>query len=209
MCDSKFVFDLLTSVGTLAVAIVAIWGERVRSLLAPPKLKIYLHTPRGSKTNLTISGANNPGGGTPAMYYHLKVVNLRPWITVSNCRVLLKAITRRRPDGSFLEVPMPVPAQYVWANEGDTQQRVTVTKESVLDFGRLVEGADSFNPMLYVYANNLQASVPKGEAVRYYLEIDASNFVSPRQQIFEVAWDGQWDSEPEKMQHHLTIQEII
>jgi len=59
-----------------------------------------------------------------------------------------------------------------------------------------------------VYANNLNAAVAKNEAVRYHLQIDASNFVSPCEQVFEVAWDGDWSFEPEAMQHHFTIREL-
>lgn len=208
MSDAKTVIDVFTAVGTVTVAIMAIWGERVRAWLAPPKLRIELHTPSGSPTRLTIPGTLTPGGGIRSMYYHLKVVNQRSWLTANNCRVLLKAISRRGPDGSFLKVHMPVPAQFVWANEGDTTSRVSVTKESILDFGSLSEGATAFMPLLHVYANNLNAAVAKNEAVRYHLEIDASNFVSPRHQTFEVAWDGGWSFEPEQMQHHLTVREI-
>jgi hypothetical protein len=182
--------------------------EKIRAILAPPKLIIQSHTFRGSPTLLVPHGAIDPSGGTRAMYYHLKVANLRPWLTAKDCRVLLKGIARRRPDGSFLPVHMPVPLQFVWANEGDTPQRVVVTKESVLAFGLLSEHATRFEPQLYIYATNLDCFVAKGEAVRYLLEIDASNLISKRQQIFEVAWDGQWYFEPEQMEQHLTVREV-
>ena len=204
----KIIVDVLTAVGTIAVAIVAIWGEKVRALLSPPKLVIRLHTPRGSPTTLTVSGVVDPSGGTRVMYYHLKVVNVRPWIAVHNCRVLLKGIGRRRPDGSFHPIHFPVPLQFIWPNEGDAPARVVVTKESILDFGRIAENSNQFYPLLYVYANNFDGFVRKGETIRYSLEIDASNFVSERPQIFEVAWDGVWCFESENMEQHLTIKEV-
>ena len=208
MADVKPFLEIATAVATVAVAIIAIWGEKVRAWLAPPKLKVEIHTPRGSPTRLTMAGAVDPSGGVRTMYYHLRVVNLRPWLTVQNCRVLLKAVSRRRPDGSFLQVHMPVPAQFVWSNEGDTPQRVVVTRSSVLDFGYLSEGDASFVPCLHVYANNSNFAVGKGEAVRYQLDLDASNLPSRHAQTFEVSWDGEWDFEPEKMQQHLVIREV-
>lgn len=208
MSTAKLVIDSLVAIGTLAVAVMAIWGEKVRSWLAPPKLAIRPHILRGTPTRLTMEGAVNVGGGRRVMYYHLKVVNLRPWLSVHNCRVLLKDLSRRGPDGRFHAVPMPVPLQFVWANEGDTPQRVTVTKENIFDLGRLLEGAERFEPLLYLYSNDFQGFVEKGQAVHYHLEIDASNFVSPKQQVFEVAWDGEWFYEPENMEHHLRISEI-
>jgi hypothetical protein len=32
--------------------------------------------------------------------------------------------------------------------------------------------------------------------------------VSPRPQVFEVAWDGEWDFDPEKMEQHFRISEV-
>ena len=208
MPDMKPLIEIATAIGTVAVAIMAIWGEKVRAWLSPPKLKIEIHTPRGSPTRHTLAGAIDPSGGVRTMYYYLRVVNLRPWLTAQNCRVLLKAVSRRRPDGSFLQVHMPVPAQLIWSNEGDTPQRVVVTRTAVLDFGYLSEGAQSFLPLLYVYANNANFAVAKGEAVRYQVEIDASNLPLRHAQTFEVSWDGEWDFEPEKMQHHLVVREV-
>ncbi len=201
MSTTSLVIEGLVAAGTLAVAVMAIWGEKVRSWLAPPKLLIQPHTLRGDPTLLT-------PGALRIMYYHLKVVNLRPYLTVQNCRVLLKGLSRRGPDGNFHAVPMAVPLQFVWAPAEVSPSQVTITKEQVLDFGRIVEGNNRFEPVLYAYANNFQGFVQAGEAVRYFLEVDASNFVSPRPQVFEVAWDGEWHFESENMEHHLRIAEI-
>jgi hypothetical protein len=204
----KITLDGMVAIGTLAVAIVAIWGEKIRSWVAPPKLEIRLRTKRGAPTRLTHQDAFNPGGGIPAMYYHMKVVNCRPWLPATNCRVMLVGISRRGPDGRFHETSMPVPVQIQWANEGDAPRRVTITKQSVLDFGRISEVDTRFLPLLYVYPNDFRGSVEKDQAVRYFLEIDATNFVSPRPQVFEVAWDGEWDFDPEKMEQHFRISEV-
>jgi hypothetical protein len=209
MSTAVTVIQAVAAVGTLAVAVMAIWGERVRSWLTPPKLVIQPYTLRGDPTFLTYDTAGGTGVGQRAMYYHLKVVNIRPWLTVHNCRVLLKALSRRGPDGQFHPVPMAVPLQFIWAPSEDTPSEITITNEHVLDFGRLVEGGDRFAPMLRWYANNFEGLVRKNEAVRYYLEINASNFVSRRYYVFEVACDGEWHFEPEKMQQHLRIREIV
>lgn len=208
MSTAALVINGLVAFGTIAVAVVAIWGERIRSLLAPPSLEIRPHTLRGDPTRLTSPNVVIPGGGIRVMYYHLKVVNLRPWLTVHNCRCLLKGISRRGPDGRFHPVPMAVPLQYKWAPAEAMPQQLTITKEQVLDFGCVRESAEAFEPLLYWRPNNFQGFVGKGDAVRYYLEVDASNFASPRPRIFEVAWDGQWFSEPEKMEQHLRISEV-
>jgi hypothetical protein len=136
-------------------------------------------------------------------------VNLRPWLNVQNCRVLLTGIVRRGPDHQFHEIPFPVPSPFIWSGEEHSSETRTITKMPViLDFGRLVEGSSRFEPRLRHAPNNFDGFVAKGEAMRYELEIDASNFTSPRPQVFEVAWDGEWNAEPEQMERHLRITEI-
>ena len=103
---------------------------------------------------------------------------------------------------------MSVPNQFVWAPAEITPPVVTLVKEQILDLGFITETEDKFIPTLYSFSNNFQGFVHKAEAVRYHLEIEATNFSSPRYQVFEVAWDGAWDFEPEKMQEHLRITEI-
>jgi hypothetical protein len=205
MNSSNIFIEALGAVGTLLVAAAAIWGAWLRSMLAPAKLIIEPHNLRGDPT---VFGDPKSGQSTRVMFFHLKVVNKRPWLNVDNCRVLLKGLSRRGPDGGFYPIPMSIPIQFVWAPAEITPPVVTVIKEQILDLGYLTEKEDKFIPRLFTYPNNFQGFVRKDEAVRYSMEIEATNFASPRFQVFEVAWDGSWDYEPEKMQQHLRIKEI-
>jgi hypothetical protein len=204
---TKTIIALFTAVGTVAVAILAIWGERIRSILAPPLLVLEPHNLTGDPTEFR--NPNTPGQpGMRVLFYHLKVVNRRPWLPVENCSVFLRGFSRRGPDGIFHSVDMPVPLQFVWAPAEVTPSVITVTKEHVLDFGHIIEGKGQFTPVLYSYANNFQGVVRKDEALRYQLDIRGSNFSSRRYQVFEVAWDGVWGYFPSEMQQHLRIREI-
>ena len=201
---AEFVFDGLVAFGTIAVAVLAIWGPWIRSILAPAKLKLILHTPRGNPT----VGKLVDGKDIRLMYFHLKVVNQRPWLPAENCRVLLKSLTRRGPDGLFHPVSMAVPLQFVWAPSEITPPVITISKEQVLDFGRISEGENRFVPQLYSYSNNFQGFVGSNDVVRFHLEIDATNYSPSKYQVFEVAWDGQWNFESEQMAQHLRIREV-
>lgn len=192
--------QLLIAIGTLAVAIMAIWGDYIRSRLAPPKLKIQPYNLRGTVTQFT--------NGPRVIYYHLKLVNLRPWMSAKNCRVLLRAVYRRGPDHQFSQIPLPVPPQFVWAPASFTPAVVTVTKEQIFDFGSLIEGDSQFKPVLYFYPNNFQGFVAANEAVRYSLEVVAEGYNSNRYQVFEIAWDGTWSDDLDQMSRSLTIREI-
>jgi hypothetical protein len=199
------IINIFVAIGTLAVAVLAIWGERIRAVLAPPLLLLEPHNLTGDPTELR-DGTQRPG--IKALYYHLKVVNKRPWLPVSNCAVYLKGITRRGPDGLFHPVHMPVPLQFVWAPAETMPPVITVTGEHVLDLGRIIENSPQFQPMLYSYTNNFQGFVGRNEAIRYQLAIRGSNFTSKRYQAFEVAWDGKWSYVPAEMSQHLRIREI-
>ena len=73
----KIVITSLSAIGTLLVAIVAIWGDWVRAKLAPPKLTIEKHNFKGSLTNFS--------SGQKVIFYHLKVINHRYWFSSRNC----------------------------------------------------------------------------------------------------------------------------
>jgi hypothetical protein len=206
MPGSSILIDALAAVGTIIVAAAAIWGDWLRSRLAPAKLTIEPHNLRGDPTEFR--NPNDPQTVTRVMFFHLKVVNQRPWLTVKNCRVLLKGISRRGPDGVFYPVPMSIPVQFVWAPAEMTPPVVTLVKEQILDLGFIKENEKKFIPRLWSTPYNFQGFVSKDEAVRYHMEIEATNFTSPRYQVFEVAWDGTWEYEPEKMRQHLRIKEI-
>ncbi len=202
----SILIDALVAVGTLMVAVAAIWGDWLRSWLTPLKLIIDVHNLRGEPTMfIDPTGAQS---GTRVMFFHLKVVNQRSWLNVTNCRVLLKGLSRRGPDNMFYSVPISVPMQFVWAPAEITPPIATLIKEQIFDLGFISETEDKFVPRLYWYSNNFQGFVRKNEAVRYFLEIEATNFKSPRYQVFEVAWDGNWNYEPDKMQQHIRIKEI-
>jgi hypothetical protein len=194
------VIQALIAIGTLAVAVIAIWGDWLRSKLLPLKLSIVPHNLRGIVTTFT--------DGPQVIYYYLKVANQSHWRAAENCRVMLCSIARRAPNGEFRDIPMSVPMQYVWSPARLTPPLVNVSKEWYIDFGRLTEGGPHFEPTLYWYPNNFQGYVRKDEAVRYCLQVLADGFVSERYHVFEVAWNGEWDDNLDNMAQNLTIREI-
>jgi hypothetical protein len=68
----KLVMDALVAIGTLAVAAVAVWGEKIRAWLAPPRLVLRPHTLRGAPALLKLTGVIMPSGGMRGTYYHLR-----------------------------------------------------------------------------------------------------------------------------------------
>lgn len=194
------VINGLIALGTIAVAVLAIWGDSVRARVAGPKLSLVPHNLRGSLVPLT--------NGPRAIFYHLTVLNGRSAVSATNCRVLLKKIWRRVPSGSFQEINLPVPLTYVWAPSEITPPYVNLRHDHVLDFGIVCEGQDFFRPVLLSYTNNFQGLVRANDVIRFGLEIVSDNFVSPRLQVFQVAWNGQWSDNLDVMAQNLQIAEV-
>ena len=189
------------AIGTVAVAILAIWGDPIRATVAGPKLKLFPHNNlRGSVVPLS--------NGILSIYYHLKVVNERSSVSAANCRVLLKKIWRKAQNGDFLEVNLAVPVIYIWAPSEITPPYITLRNEHVLDFGRVNQGDNRFFPLLLSCTNNFEGFVRPNDAVRFGLEIVSDNFMSKQLQIFEVAWNGQWNDNLDTMGQNLQIREI-
>jgi hypothetical protein len=210
--DSKNSFDravaLIAAFASFTVAFVAIWGNWIRSKLAPAKLVIELHNAEGDLTHFTDPTGKPVPPPNRVYYYHLKVVNTRPWHSPQNCCVLLKDIQKRGPDGKFYPIRFPVPRQFIWAPAELAPRLVPVQKEQVLDFGRVNEANPRFEPLLYSYSNNFEGFVGSNEAVRYFLEIVSDGYTSHQTQVFEVAFNGNWSPDRLKMQENLKICEV-
>ena len=71
----KSALDLITQVfvaiGTIVVCILAVWGDKVCSYIASPKLQFELHNSKGDLTSRQ--------NGRRTIYYHLKIRNKRHW----------------------------------------------------------------------------------------------------------------------------------
>ena len=201
---AMIIIQALIALGTIAVAVMAIWGAPIRATLLPPKVRISSCSREKILTRFS-GGANY---GPRVIYYHLQAENLRRWVPVKECRILLRQIAKRGPDGSFRQLPMNVPHQFVWSPSQFTPSEVTLTGGRTFDFGHLTEGEDRWAPVLYWYPNNFEGHVGKNEAVRYSLEISGVGCVQKRYQVFEVAWDGEWTENMDDMERHLVINEI-
>ena len=198
--DHQAIATYLSAFATLLVAILAIWGDWFRAKLAPPKLRIEPHNLRGHVTQFT--------DGSRAIFYHLKVVNLRRWFVVKNCRVQLVAMYQRGPDGQFRRGMLPFPIQLTWAPAETSPLFETITHDRIFDIGFLIENdVTGFQPRIITTPHNFQGYVGAGGACRYSLQVVADNYVSPIQ-AFEVSWNGTWSDNLDNMTNSLVISEV-
>ncbi len=189
------------AVGTILVAIAAIWGDRLTSWLNPTRARIEPHNIKGRKEV-------DAGWGGQIVRYHLKVANKTRWKTLHNCRVLLTEVHRKDSNGKFQRDPLPVPRRFIWAPADLSPIAVTLSKDQIFDFGALSLSEAKFRPCLYPQGGELHAEVERDEVVRYRLEVVADNFQHRGTQLFEVAFDGTCSDDLDELSRHLVIREI-
>jgi hypothetical protein len=192
--------QVFIAIGTVLVAILAIWGEKLRNWIAAPKLLFKLHNARGDLTSLT--------NGQQVIYYHIKLQNDRQWAPAKRVRVLCVAISKRASDGSFVKQPLIIPLQLPWAFPSFHELLPTIRKDDICDLGSLEQNATQFKLSLYFYPNNFRGIISANEAMIVSLIASADNFTSKSPYNLEISWDGNWSSDLDEMHRHLVIKEV-
>ena len=194
------IFTALTAIGTLAVAVTAIWGDWLRSRLVAPHVEIQVHNPPATLTRFS--------DGRRVIYYHLKAINKRSWAVARNCRVILTTIYLRNAGQDFQPARIPVPPQFVWAPAELTPIVIDLSGEHVIDFGRIPEDASHFEPVLYSYAHDFKGLLRPNQAIRYELQAFSGGSPLGPSVIYEVEWNGQWSENLDMMRQYLSITSI-
>lgn len=190
---------VFTAIGTVAVAIMAIWGNWVRARLAGPQITLALRDARGD--------VNPRNDGTREIYYHVVVRNRRRWSPAEAVRVLVVGLAKRRPDGSYFAEPLVVPLQLTWAFPTFHELFPTIADSDTCDFGAVDERSGRFRLSTYITPNNFRGYITAGEAMRVTLVASAHNGNS-EPLVLEVSWDGRWSAELDEMQRHLVIKPV-
>ena len=181
------------------VAILAIWGDKVRSRLAGPQIELSLRAGQGD--------LNFRADGTRALYHHIVVRNRRSWSPAKEVRLLIVGLAKRGPDGTFFPELLVAPLQLTWAFPGVHEQLPTVAVTDTCDLGVLDEHGAQFRLTPYIIPNNFRGSVSAGEAIRVQVVASGSNFSSRKPLNIEVSWDGNWTDLGE-MHRHLVVKEV-
>ena len=191
---------VFTAIGTISVAILAIWGNFFRYKFAGPQLELSLNNPHGDQTRR----ANQ----TLTYIFHLKVRNRRQWSPAKGVRTQLERIARRRPDGSFLAEPLVYPLPFSWTPMELREFERTVTETETCDYGFLDQSADRFMLSTFIKPNNFQGYVRHDEAIRVHIVALGQDGSSSKPLFLEVAWDGVWTADKEALQKHLVVKAI-
>lgn len=185
------------AVGTLLLAVIAIWGDWIRHRLLGPKLTINLLDNEGTLTYIT--------DGTPGRYYKLKVSNSRKWSPAINVRVILKKILKPAADGTLAPQVLSGPMQLTWM--WLLPQYPTIGPEEICTFGNLIKG-QNFILSPYVKPNNFVGFITPNQNMLIEVQAVADN-VESRSLYIEISWDGKWSEDTKQMQQHLVVKETM
>ncbi len=79
--------QVFIAIGTTVVCILAVWGDKIRSYIAGPRLRFELHNPRG---DLALRR-----DGRRTIYYHVKIKNERHWAAARRVHILCNSISKK------------------------------------------------------------------------------------------------------------------
>lgn len=197
----QLILDIMVAVGTVAVAILAIWGEWFRDKLVAPKLVLELRDTKGHLTSQQ--------DGQKVIYYHLVVKNQRKWAVASGVQVMLESVWLRSADGTFKAETLASELPLAWTFPQFSPLAPNISDKRNCDLGHLAESENVFKPELYFVPNNFRGFVTPNHAIRYGLRVKAENFSSVMTTVIEVSWDGYWSSDMAEMERHLVVKEIV
>jgi hypothetical protein len=186
------------AVGTLILAIIAIWGDRIRSSWCGPKLKVSLLNPMGELNPLN--------DGRQCRNYHLKVTNNRKGTPAHNVQVFLK-IFRSAADGTLVDRSFSGPLQLTWQFPEYHPQLLLIGPDRLCDLGRIIRG-NPFELMLYFTPNNFTKYVEANQKIQVEVVAVADNGESEPTRI-EIAWDGNWSDDTVEMSRNLVVKEVV
>ena len=194
----NLVIQAAVAVGTLLLAFIAIWGDRIRSRYLGPKLKVSLLNPWGELNPLN--------DGRQCRNYHLKVTNNRQGTPAHNTQVLLMKIFRSAANGALVDKSFSGPLQLTWQFPQYHPQLLSIGPGRLCDLGRMIYGSP-FELMLYFTPNNFTKDVEANQKIQVEVVAVADNGESEPTRI-EIAWDGKWSDDTIEMSRHLVVKEV-
>jgi hypothetical protein len=200
----------VTALATTLVAVLAIWGEKIRHWFFQPSLRLSLKNPQGELTTIQL-GWRDPETGEirsqseQARLYHVRVSNPRHrWLPIKGVMVHLLQVQELGPDGIFQGKWIgDVPLRFRHFEVMPAQR--TIGSEADADLCMIVR--DRFELLLLVQPNNLDSR--RYGTMRMRVVLQARGIEADSNQLtLDIAWNGKWHDGAIEMGSNLTIKEV-
>jgi hypothetical protein len=209
----------MAAVGTLAVAILAIFGQRVRSWIIRPRIRLSVGEGAPFVEKFEEEDASVAGGKRTIYHVRLEVANSGREIA-RNCTILCNTLHRQRAGGAgFYELKKFVPKQFFWTSR---EQRLDVAPKipSYVNIAEISEPSTSVKgtggPAAAVQTECLQILIEAEGVKGRFFRVEngkvvlpailyADNLPRPIKHFVEISWNGTCvkDFSPEKFQVRL------
>lgn len=186
--------------GTLFLAFVALFGDKVRARFFPPKLVLTIKSNEGEMTQLTDAQGRVVDD---TRYYYVLVSNQRRWSPAEETQVFLTRLETPGPSEDlqilwFGEIPIR------WRNQEFVPPLRTVGPNIDCDFCRVEKNGKRLALLPLVPANNLP-TIWQGPCT-FVATLQARSSVRDSEMLrVMVAWDGGWKDGVEEMKKHLVV----
>jgi len=191
---------LLTGIGTILLALVAVWGDLIRYWLAGAQLNVRLNDSCGN--------FGERGDKKKACYFHVIVRNRRLWSPARDVRVRIEQLKMRQPDDNYIPVSLVYALPLWWTPKELQDIQRTIATQETCDLGNLVEGEDRFRLATAYSPLNVQNYVKAGEAIRVRIVASGQNVTSSAPLSLEIAWDGKFPTSKDDVPKHLVVKQV-
>ena len=198
--------------GTFSAAAVALFIDKWRPEISPPRLEIRIRQVRGHpgiqrsiEPLATRPGQAIIGGPIPSRWYHLRVRNgNRRVATVHGVRVVLCEIWEWREEQAWSkiwdeEVPMH------WMHKEGTER--TVGAHADADFCWAMSGEDCVHLETRIAPFSMQRDIPVNKRTCVVMRA-RGNEVDSERLCVEIFWDGKFDQDEARMAEHFRVRPI-
>jgi len=177
------------------LAILAIWGDRVRHWCTPPKLKVSLRS-RATKVEVISEQKTR--------YLHLVVSNSNPWNHATGVKVFVTKI--ERTDAGSIDVYDTGSIPLKWQFSAYGMNPTSFGPPRICNLGCLVEGGVFQLATEFVPAS-CKTSIVAGVTMTVHIKAIADNVESPAL-ILKLSWDGTWSDDDAVMSTSFSVDVI-
>jgi hypothetical protein len=197
----------LGTLATFLAVLVALFGERWRHRMSPPRLKLELSSREGMLAELHgLDRASNEATprSTRGLWFHMRASNETRWKPVTGVHIFLRSIEAPDSSGEF-QLIWEGNTALGWRHEPDKKPK-TIGPPVESDLCHILK-----DPLQVRLSPIISGQVPDTftKSFKFILTLQARGIEidsSPRR--IAISWDGEWsDDRAELARHHFVVKE--
>lgn len=199
---TNWIVQFAVAIGTLAAAIIALFGGWLRAHIVPPKLQLSLQNVRGVHSPCILTSPDGVQRESESRWYHAKVENLKRWSPATQTQVLLLNIEEPDAAGRYQSIwagAMPLK----WRSFGYLSGGRTVGYPVECDLCSVVrDGWIEIHPVVVEFPMKAQRTA----ASKFILTLQARSVETDSNILrVEIVWDGNWAVGTDEMARHMVL----